>query len=827
MSLQVSVRYANVAISLFDEDGNSFIYGYVPIVVAKCGVFLKERGEYEIIKMRYHNANTQTTAIDIEGIFRLAGAERRIKELVTIFNSPDKYGKGLDWTGYSVHDAANVLRRYLNQLPEPIIPLNFYERFRQPLQAYNAQVIAAHNGQIPAIDNFDFDSAIRTYQQLITELPPLNRQLLLYLLDLLAVFASKSEVNRMNSSNLSSIFQPGILSHPTHDMVPEAYRLSQDVLIFLIEHQDHFLVGMQGTAADEKTIQDVQSGSPSPAKPKSGAITPKNRTQQLIGRSASVASSQSSARRLESIRRNASVSSRGSRHSGLASPSPGPGTPPSGLIPTKSSGLNRSNTVPSQHSLAPVPPTAEVSRKNSGETSTIQRIGTPVVISPEQSGTSTPMTTEEPRPSIMFAPNTASPKKSPLLTPASALERSPSRNRQTSQIESLHIDQMPSTLGPSSRSSPATTPNKERTLSSLFKGTPFAGEERADGRKPNKLQKRRRPENIVSPQSSTHSLGDGGSLPASPAYQQFSPSRKSSQIPVDGQHDYRTTNTFATSQDNLAIRPRLPENYPSTDQTITPTKAGLQNESPYPNYGHSPSSSVDINNGYSSFETVDEQDASAEQPEKQKSRRRWRLSSPKKDQKTGFMANEAAASAANNANVASTSTPFSQAYQKARSTSTVGSQGRSAISNTTDDSYRSTSSVRNPAHEDDERAGRTNPAASFATSPSTGGRSGLSGWFKKLQAGRDRSLSKDRARSPRARSPMPPSAASVAGGMYKRADFATSRQSVNNMLANTSEIGVRHENKSVEALSAAGGQDASSGQQQHGQTWSQTQQQQQ
>jgi GTPase-activating protein SAC7 len=43
--LQVSVRYANVAISLSDGNGQSYIYGYVPIVVAKCGVFLKERGK--------------------------------------------------------------------------------------------------------------------------------------------------------------------------------------------------------------------------------------------------------------------------------------------------------------------------------------------------------------------------------------------------------------------------------------------------------------------------------------------------------------------------------------------------------------------------------------------------------------------------------------------------------------------------------------------------------------------------------------------------------------------------------------------------------------
>ena len=42
--LQDSIKYANVAISLTNEQGESYIYGYVPIVVAKCGVFLKEKG---------------------------------------------------------------------------------------------------------------------------------------------------------------------------------------------------------------------------------------------------------------------------------------------------------------------------------------------------------------------------------------------------------------------------------------------------------------------------------------------------------------------------------------------------------------------------------------------------------------------------------------------------------------------------------------------------------------------------------------------------------------------------------------------------------------
>jgi hypothetical protein len=44
LPLITSIEYANVAISLFNDKGEPYIYGYVPIVVAKCGVFLKEKG---------------------------------------------------------------------------------------------------------------------------------------------------------------------------------------------------------------------------------------------------------------------------------------------------------------------------------------------------------------------------------------------------------------------------------------------------------------------------------------------------------------------------------------------------------------------------------------------------------------------------------------------------------------------------------------------------------------------------------------------------------------------------------------------------------------
>jgi hypothetical protein len=87
---------------LTNDDDEIFIDGYVPIVVAKCGVFLKEK------------------ATDVEGNFRLSGSLRRIKYLQGIFNSPERYhryGKHLKRSRYTVHDDSNVLRRYLNQLP--------------------------------------------------------------------------------------------------------------------------------------------------------------------------------------------------------------------------------------------------------------------------------------------------------------------------------------------------------------------------------------------------------------------------------------------------------------------------------------------------------------------------------------------------------------------------------------------------------------------------------------------------------------------------------------------------------------------------------------
>lgn len=336
--LEDAIREALAKISILNpnalDPGES--YGEIPIVVAKCGVYLKNNG------------------LTVEGIFRVGGLLKRLKELQVIFNSPPDYGKKLNWDGYNVHDAALILRRYLNALPEPLIPLDMYESFRDPLRtrtriinymkykaenpskslkthvnestadtapttalsdqnplgtdaheledgkqgssavspgdpldAIQAQPLTEanidrfnnsspsnpsnslfnHRPSIspgPSLQNVgrsvdeakaeaaakksakksknykkltrDVHEAIEAYKQMVTELPTLSKQLLFYILDLLAMVQNHLDQNLMSLRNLAAIFQPSILSHPNHDMDPEEYALSQLVVEFLIQY---------------------------------------------------------------------------------------------------------------------------------------------------------------------------------------------------------------------------------------------------------------------------------------------------------------------------------------------------------------------------------------------------------------------------------------------------------------------------------------------------------------------------------------------------------------------------------------------------------------
>ena len=579
----------------------------------------------------------------MEGIFRLAGSEKRIKELKVQFDSPDRYGKGLDWTGYTVHDAANILRRYFNQLPEPIIPLSFYERFRDPLRNHQAEAVGELEAQSPSVGHFDHEAAITQYQRLMTELPPLNRQLLLYILDLLAVFASKSDLNKMTTANLSAIFQPGILSHPNHDMAPQEYRLSQDVLIFLIDNQDNFLIGMHGTAADPETVKDVQSGPLTPSKAPSTPTTP-GRSKTIIGRSTSNASAGAeSMRKFGSLRRNVSVSS--SKRSKQSEN--GPTAVPGQTTPT-TSGVHRSISLPSRRggSNGASP---RFSRENKHSDPTTPSPGNTSAVAVEvsrpkqESLQSTPVATTAPQ--FPAEPNVTSASSSEATTPLAPVGSEASsplaREYQTPKKDTTPLLSPPG--GDTYQRSPSHPPSATsgKGLLDIFKQSP----PREGEGKPKKLQKKRIPgSSLSSAQSSNQSL---------PNEEQKSPSSAATApeaVPYTTGYRSGDRSEYATAQGTPDMQAAARE---STGATLRPTV--------------SPTHSYHSNTDLSDADLVGD-DAPREQttePEKEKKRHRWRFSRSQNKFEGG-------ASPQASANPLGTMT----AREQTTSRSTVGSTGQ-------------------------------------------------------------------------------------------------------------------------------------------------------
>ncbi|ORX53947.1 Rho GTPase activation protein [Hesseltinella vesiculosa] len=233
VALTESISYAYSLISYHDEATSKDCAGPIPSVIARCGHFLKDQGLY------------------VEGIFRLSGSAKRINQLQQLFDSPEtQYGITLSWDGFTVHDAANIMKRYLNHLPVPVIPTEYHERF------------------LATLDNSrqSENDKIQAFQSLMDELPWPHQFLLHYLLDLLAVFDSANDINRMDTACLASVFAPGFMTQPETDVHinPVSYKEAQRVLTYLVEHQDQFRIPPHSDIPSASQGKSSQSVRPSP-----------------------------------------------------------------------------------------------------------------------------------------------------------------------------------------------------------------------------------------------------------------------------------------------------------------------------------------------------------------------------------------------------------------------------------------------------------------------------------------------------------------------------------------------------------------------------------
>ena len=186
-----------------------------------------------------HSPSPDTSpATEVPGTFRVNGSNKRMRELQQAFETPPRvrvnppplplsplthpqYGKDLDWKQetYTTHDVASVFRRYLTQMPEPVIPYDLYHDFRDAL----AKQPNTH------------EQVVTTYKRLLRQMPPPNQYLLLYVLDLLSVFARKSDKNLMTAESECHNFAP-LLPSQRNTSREEAYEGRDAIIIELCAH---------------------------------------------------------------------------------------------------------------------------------------------------------------------------------------------------------------------------------------------------------------------------------------------------------------------------------------------------------------------------------------------------------------------------------------------------------------------------------------------------------------------------------------------------------------------------------------------------------------
>ncbi|XP_036403110.1 rho GTPase-activating protein 22 isoform X3 [Megalops cyprinoides] len=179
-----------------------------PLLVEQCVDFIREQG------------------LDEEGLFRMPGQANLVKELQDAFDCGDKpmFNSNTD-----VHTVASLLKLYLRELPEPVIPFAKYQDFLTC-----AQLLAK-----------DEEVGIQELGKQVKTLPQANYNLLKYICKFLDEVQSHSNENKMSVQNLATVFGPNILRPKMEDPVTmmEGTSQVQHLMTVLISEHERLYAG--------------------------------------------------------------------------------------------------------------------------------------------------------------------------------------------------------------------------------------------------------------------------------------------------------------------------------------------------------------------------------------------------------------------------------------------------------------------------------------------------------------------------------------------------------------------------------------------------------
>ncbi|XP_026134022.1 rho GTPase-activating protein 22 isoform X2 [Carassius auratus] len=194
-----------------------------PLLVEQCVDFIREQGLKE------------------EGLFRMPGQANLVRELQDAFDCGDK---PLFDSNTDIHTVASLLKLYLRELPEPVIPFNKYEDFLTC-----AQLLLK-----------DDEVGLSELVNQVNNLPQANYNLLKYICKFLDEVQSHSNENKMSVQNLATVFGPNILRPKVEDPVSmmEGTSQVQHLMTVLISEHERLYVGTEGDAFSEPTRSCLQ-----------------------------------------------------------------------------------------------------------------------------------------------------------------------------------------------------------------------------------------------------------------------------------------------------------------------------------------------------------------------------------------------------------------------------------------------------------------------------------------------------------------------------------------------------------------------------------------
>ncbi|XP_016146554.1 minor histocompatibility protein HA-1-like [Sinocyclocheilus grahami] len=201
LAIQCGHKKLQGRLQLFGQDfsqvsGNS--PDSIPFIIKKC------IGEIE------------RRALRMKGIYRVNGVKTRVEKLCQAFEN----GKELvELSQCSPHDISNVLKLYLRQLPEPIMPFRLYNSL-MGLAKESLAVVGpegAETGKGPDLVDLgpetdpELLALVDRLKNLLKELPKQNTATLRYIARHLRRIAELEDDNKMSPSNLGIVFGPSLM----------------------------------------------------------------------------------------------------------------------------------------------------------------------------------------------------------------------------------------------------------------------------------------------------------------------------------------------------------------------------------------------------------------------------------------------------------------------------------------------------------------------------------------------------------------------------------------------------------------------------------------